>query len=271
MATWDYGIYVTLNKLWGYSSLNNPIGIISFILMSFSGIIGIFTLRAIYRKYKRTGDIGNFIFFLAGIFLFTGVIATIIIDISPNINLHGIIDIMLIISVICITAAAVFSNIFAVRNTFPERVKFITLLIILPIAILNVSILSWAIFNDVRFTRALLVLDTSLHFIITFGFPLIIQILVYITAIPSAIFPPAVFLYFARKIREENRPQSSLSIWLGIGLICIAFGYIFEFFVVIPIVILPILIRSLYLSFIIIMYICFSFPDWFKRRINWPD
>ena len=106
---------------------------------------------------------------------------------------------------------------------------------------------------------------------LSFYYPLIIQLIIYITAIPSAIFPPAVFFYFAKKIREENKPQSSFSVLFGIGLVCIAFGYIFGFFVFIPLVILPVITRGLYLSFIIIMYVCFSMPDWFKRRINWPD
>ncbi|MFX0141925.1 MAG: hypothetical protein ACFFDN_50275 [Candidatus Hodarchaeota archaeon] len=271
MTTWDYGIYVTLNNLWGYSFLKGTVGIISFVLMSLNGIIGIFTLYYVFKKYKKTGNIGDFIFFLAGIFLFTGVIATVIRDISSSLNLFGIRDIMLILSIICIAAAAVCSNVFSIRYTYPEKVKIFTILFVIPIAILNISVLSWAIINDVASTRAVLVQDPYIHFMLTFEYPLIIQLIIYITAIPSAIFPPAVFFYFARKIQEENKPQSSLSVWFGISLLCIGFGYIFEFFIFIPLLILPLLTRGLYLSFIIIMYIIFSFPDWFKRRINWPD
>ncbi len=271
MSTWDYGFYATLNKLWGFSTLNNPVGIITFLLMSLCGIIGIFTLHSIFKKYKKTGDISDFIFLIAGILLFTGVISTVIRDISLNLGLYGIRDITLVTASTCIVAAAVCSNLFAIRNTFPERVKIFIFIFVIPIVIINLSVIYWAVINDARNTRAILVIGQSFYYLLTTEYPLVFQLLIYLTAIPSAIFPPGVFFYFARKIQKENKPQSSISVWFGIGLLCIAFGYIFEFFIFIPLVILPIITRSLYLSFIIIMYVIFSFPDWFKRRINWPD
>jgi hypothetical protein len=52
---------------------------------------------------------------------------------------------------------------------------------------------------------------------------------------------------------------------MGIGLSCFGLGYLLTF--------IPILAISLsfFLATTIIMYICFSMPEWFKNRIGWDS
>jgi hypothetical protein len=266
--TWEQNFVFIVNKILGNSFFNNPVQLIGLIMMVVAAIMGVFVLKTIYEKYKSTKDIGFVIYLIAGIALFAAVISNIIMEIiNSSLGLFDFTRYLAIFSQIFITIAAVCACIFAFRNTYPDRVKILTIIVIMLAVIANVA-LAWAIIANVVTGK---IAQTSSSFVIITIFPLEMLILIYCGAIPLAFWPAVVFFYFAAKVRKENKAKSSHSILFGISHSCIGFGYIFTIFQILPPQISPIIVRSFYLAFIITITLCFTTPEWYKRRIGWVD
>jgi hypothetical protein len=84
--------------------------------------------------------------------------------------------------------------------------------------------------------------------------------------VPVAVIPISVFYYYAVKIREENRPSSNRSLWLGTGIFCFALAIL-----MLSVASVTRIFLVLYIPSSIIFYVCFSMPEWFKRRIGWTE
>ncbi|MFX1450797.1 MAG: hypothetical protein ACFFCM_08145, partial [Promethearchaeota archaeon] len=146
-------------------------------------------------------------------------------------------------------------NLFAIRMTFPKKYK-IVLIILIILSVLMMGTVTWAVFQGYP------------YFQYNFGimFSLEVQIIRFICLVPIAVIPISVFYYYAAKIRDENRAQSNLSIWLGTGILCFCIIIILT-----SVATIFRLFQILYVPSAIIFYICFSMPDWFKRRIGWTE
>ena len=147
-------------------------------------------------------------------------------------------------------------NLFAISMTFPKRYKLI-LVILLILSVILIGTVIWAVISGPPFFNVINLSQV---------YSLNIQIIRFICLIPVAVIPISVFYYYAAKVREENRPTSNRSIWLGTGILSFALAVIVtsvtEVFRV---------FQVLYVPAAIIFYVCFSMPDWFKRRIGWTE
>ena len=147
-------------------------------------------------------------------------------------------------------------DIFAFLMTYPERVRVLTLLVsILAVIILVFLLLNQPSINPLAGNE------------LVYNDFVIIVILIFL--IPLIVVPIGVFFYFSVKIKEISKPKSIRSTWMGIASIVITVAYLFE--LAGNIGILTIIIRTLFLVYGILMYICFIMPDWFKKRINWEE
>ncbi|NVM01809.1 MAG: hypothetical protein HWN67_05715 [Candidatus Helarchaeota archaeon] len=162
---------------------------------------------------------------------------------------------MSLIAISCIICGIINLNNFALSMTYPIH-KNKLLIIVAILGIISLLLLIYANFFEPS-------LSEIRGFIIVYDPRISYFILAYV--IPNFFIGPVIFFYFSSKIRKENRPKSNLSLWMGIGLTCFGLGYVSTF---IPILAIPL---SLFLATTIIMYICFSMPEWFKNRIGWSD
>lgn len=221
-------------------------------------------LRTVYKKYKEAKDIGMLLFFIAGLFLYFSAAFLITGDFSLSyLGLLELGDITLIIAASCICVSLVLESIFSIRVTFPERVKSLGTFIILIVAIFIIAF-SWATLQGPPFSSINLI-DIDIYF------SPIMNLIFFICLFPAGLFAPAVFFYFAIKVRKDNKPQSTRSILFGFGLLFITIYIFFEIISLVGYLILVPLRIILILFFLIFMDLCFGMPDWFKRKIGWSD
>ena len=91
--------------------------------------------------------------------------------------------------------------------------------------------------------------------------------------IPLGLMSPIMFFYFSVQSASLNKANAMRSFWMGVALSAFFMGYILEVMAIAsPIVdILLIIARCLMLFAALLLYICFSMPDWFKTRIGWTE
>ncbi|NVM04006.1 MAG: hypothetical protein HWN67_16865 [Candidatus Helarchaeota archaeon] len=253
--SWEYGFQYTLNRFSGRSLFDQPIDLILLgaLLVAFVFLIGI--IRALYKDYKKTETVETLLFLLGMITLIPANIFGIVTNLCySTLGMPEIAEIITIINLFPMQFTYLCVNLFAIRMTFPKRYKLI-LVILLILSVIMIGTVTWAItkgppyFNVINFAQV---------------YSLNIQIIRFICLIPVAVIPISVFYYYATKVREENRATSNRSIWLGTGILSFAIA------VIIPTVAVELRVfQALYVPAAIIFYVCFSMPDWFKRRIGW--
>ncbi|MFX1449430.1 MAG: hypothetical protein ACFFCM_01225 [Promethearchaeota archaeon] len=251
-----YSIEFFLNQLTGYFSTRDPSGLLTPILVF--TILGVTALSIVtlFKKYRQTNEQSTLSWALSLLFIeFALVFLTI-----ENINytILGQPDFGRFFSVLaisCIIIVVINLDNFALGVTYPTHknklVLIVAILGVISIILILIANILGSPYADVR--GFVLVYDPIITYFI----------LAYV--VPNFFVGPSIFFYFASKIREENRPKSNLSLWMGTGLTCFGLGYVLTF--------IPILAISLsfFLATTIIMYICFSLPEWFKNRIGWTS
>jgi len=98
----------------------------------------------------------------------------------------------------------------------------------------------------------------------------IINFVVYITIVPLISIGTMPFYIYAFRMRNDDRPNFNRTFWLGTGVLIFLLGILAEIGPFFP-SILSIPLRIAMLLGTIIMYICFTMPQWFKDRIGWKD
>ncbi len=256
-VSWEYSLQYMSNMIVG-SSLSSQL--FELFMLSISLTAGILVAGIIYRlykNYKKRESVETLLFLLGMISLIpANVLLTLQSLCYSTFGLPGLGELLTIITLFPAQFTYLCVNLFAIRMTFPKRYK-IVLAILLVISAIYIGTQSWAVIQGPPYSNVL-------NFVTVYSFE--IQVVRFLSVGTTAVIPIGVFYYFAVKIREENRPQSNLSIWLGTGIL----------FFAIPVLITSVtaefrIIQVLYIVSAIIYYICFSMPDWFKRRIGWPD
>ncbi len=256
-VTWEYYFQFVSNKLFGLSIFEQPFELILLgaLLIALVFLLGI--IYELYKDYKKTKTIETLLFLLGMITLIPANIFGIVYSLCySTFGLPELAEFLIIFNLFPMQFTYLCVNLFAIRMTFPKRYKII-LVILLILSVILIGTMTWAILNGSPYFS-----------IVNFApvYSLDIQIIRFICLIPVAVIPISVFYYYATKVREENRATSNRSIWLGTGILCFALAVIvtsvateFRMF------------QMLYVPAAIIFYVCFSMPEWFKRRIGWTE
>lgn len=257
----QFYVLFDINRLTKESILSDPLELFGIIIILVALIFVAILSRILLKSYKENKARPTLYFFLAFILL---IIAAIFLFIEqfgyssigdPNIG-----DIGGVIATIAVGSSMVFVDLFSFHNTFPGKVKILGTIVGLVTAI-YVGTIIWAILTGPPVKD---VINSEIVYLETW-----INILIYCTVIPIIIVAPFTFYYYAYRVRDENKPNSRRSLWLGTGLAIFGAGYIAELAPFFP-TILSIPFRVTYLIAAIILYNCFTLPEWFKKRIGWP-
>ena len=255
----NYAIEFTLRELSGYSMFTDPLELFGTILILVILAITILIVVKLFNNYKETNDKATLSWALASLFLLFAIIFLIIEKLSySTLGQPDFGRLVAMIASSCVAASLVsFSN-FAFYITYPKYKDIFVIIV----AILGISYMAVLIYANIMGPPLVDVVEFELIYDISINF------LIYPLLIPILTIGPVIFFYFAQKSREENRPNATRAIWLGIGLICFGTGYIVEVAPFFP-PFLSIPLRGLFLATAIIMYICFTMPEWFKKSIGW--
>ncbi len=251
---WQYSLQFYFNQIISYS---DPFSMLTLVSLIVSGIFLIGIIHALYQSYKKNELIETLFFLIAMFFLIIGAVSAIVLRfIYENLGLKGLGDILSILMSVSILICVTLVNLFSIRVTFPKRYKFFLGILLVLFGIL-VYTGFWATLEGPPHSQ-----------VVDFGlvFSPVITLIRVIGLVSFSIIPISLFFYHAKKVREEQRSHSNLSIWLGLGILCFSIAIVvatayprFQ------------LIQVMYVPAAIIFYICFSMPDWFKRKIGWTD
>ena len=253
------------------------VDIVTFILFPILAGLTLITVRRLFKTYKLKKE-NSILYFLTAftlvlvgaLVLATGVILTgILSGFNPNYVLtfsdEVIVRSTLMIGLAISTSALVLINFFSFENTFPDRK--IPLMIIAAISgAAFVIVLVLANING-TFGGDLAVMLGSFPY-----YHPIIAILAVIAIAPSTISTPAVFLYYARKVRSMDEGRANRSLILGTGFLLTNVGYVIGTIIVgnlISYIILSLISRILVFISAIVILFCVIMPEWFKRMIKW--
>ena len=257
IVNWEYYFEFMMNNLMGQSIFNQPLELFLTVIYAPLAILLFGIIYELYKNYKETEAVETLLFLLGMIVLFPSTVGGLINRLcfatfgSPEL---GLVISLLLQFPMQFTYLAV--NIFAIRVTFPKQYR-IALVILLILSVILIGTVTWAILQGPPMAKIT-------NFIVVYS--LEIQIVRFATLVPVAVIPTGVFFYYAGKNWEENRPKSARAAWLGLAILSFAIGVLFtsvsaEFRLFI----------IAYLPAAIIFYVCFAMPDWFKRRIGWPE
>ncbi len=253
---WFYSVQFYFVKIFGTSTVN-PIELISLVSLSVSGILLIGIIHALYTTYKKNKLIETLLFLYGMIFLIIGSVLAILVRFAyRNWGLRGLGDFLTFIMNISVLTCFILVNLFSIRVTFPKKYKNILVILLILSAIMVYT--------------ALLASDQGFPYIRVVDFVVVYSIeymlIRFFCLLPFSIIPMSLFFYYAKKVRQEQRAHSNRSIWLGLGILCF----------VIPILVVAIIpifqfIQVFFVPAALIFYVCFSMPDWFKKRIGWVE
>lgn len=261
MASIWYGVYYTWDQNTGNTLLQDPMELFGFGLIIIAMIFVVILTNKLFKSYKETKLPATLYWALGFAFLLAAVITLIIEKFSYSaLGITSVGDISAIIALITSGAAIVCFDIFSFHTTYPEHVKVLTSVVSVG-AIIYLGTLVSSIIIGYPFAD---VMDYELVY------TPIADIIVYCTLLPIILIAPIIFYYYASKIRKENKPNSTRAFWMGTGLLAFDIGYIAEVAPFFPTE-LSIPFRIFFAIAAYIMYVCFSMPDWFKRRIKWTD
>ncbi|MFX0137813.1 MAG: hypothetical protein ACFFDN_29500 [Candidatus Hodarchaeota archaeon] len=252
---WFYSVQFYFNKIFGTSF--NPVQLITLVVISISGIFLIGIIHALYTNYKKNKLIETLLFLLGMISLIIAAVFGMLVSFTyRDWGLRGLGDLFTIFMNFSILSCILLVNLFSIRVTFPKRYKIVLAILLILSAILVYTGL-WAAFQGAPYVRVIdFVVVFSLEFMLIRIFGLL----------PFSIIPIALFFYYAKKVRKEQRAHSNRSIWLGLGIICfsttVTVANVIPRFQFIQVLLVPAAI---------IFYVCFSMPDWFRRRIGWVE
>ncbi|MFX0138619.1 MAG: hypothetical protein ACFFDN_33560 [Candidatus Hodarchaeota archaeon] len=256
-----YGFEFSWNRFLGYSVLKDPMELIGLVIILVILAIVTVIIPKLFKTYKDLRDSATFAWLLTFIFLEAAIIFLIFEKVSySTLGLIDLGDIMAIIAFSCVSVAIVSINYFTFNMTYPDHKKILTMIVLILTIIHNI-VLIFAILSGPPYADVInyeLVYDISINRIV---YPILLSII---------LIPPIIFFYFSSKSREENRPNSIRALWMGIGIICFDIGYLTEVAPIFPTE-LSIPLRILFAVAALIMYVCFSMPDWFKKKIGWID
>ncbi len=259
---WQYTFDFISNQFAGLGSFLEPMNLIFTFVYLLAGVFLIALLFRLYKNYKQTESVEILLFFLGLLLLLISNIIFIFRRLTyASLGLWGLGDLLTIILQFPSELGVLLINSFAIRATFPKRSK-IVFSSVLTIIVIKWIVESWAI-----------MIGPPLYDVINFDivYSLEYSLIRLIFLLPIYIIPPGVFFYSSKVIREESKPKSTRAMWLGIGMLCFAVP-----FLTVPIAVIIIgyvfrIVEILVVFAPIIFYICFTMPDWFKRRIGWTS
>ncbi len=248
------------NRLAGYSVLKNPLELFGLGLILIAIILVTILAYQLSVNYKKTRMVATLYWALAFIFLLIAVISLIIEKVSySTLGNRALGDITAIIALIFSGAAIVCFDIFSFHTTYPDKVAILTVFVSIITAI-YVGVLVYSIILGYPYADVV-------------NYELVYQpttdIIVYCTLTPISLIGPVIFFYFSSKTKEENPPNSRRSRWMGISLLFFAIGYIAEVAPFLGALAIP--FRIFFVLSAYIIWVCFSMPEWFKRRIGWTE
>ncbi|MFX1450796.1 MAG: hypothetical protein ACFFCM_08140 [Promethearchaeota archaeon] len=256
-VSWIYYFQYASATLFGADISRQPLQVIILVSLLIAGAFLIGIIYELNKNYKKSESIESLLFLIGMITLIPALIFGIVSGLCYSLLGLPDLGIMLqIIGMFPIQFTYMCVNLFAIRMTFPKRYKLV-LVILLLLSAGTIGAQLWAIAQGPP------------HFdIINFGviYSPEVQIVRFTTLIIIAAIPISVFYYYAAKVREENRPRSNLSIWLGTGILCFVIA-----FQITTIITLFRIMQLFYIPASIIFYVCFAMPEWFKNRIGWTE
>ncbi len=254
---WGYIFEYALNQIIKPSIFNDPFQLIMLGIWLVDGIFLAGLIWILYKKYKDTENFESLLFLIGLLFI---LISLVFFNMAKfcytSLGSRGPGDLLFIISQIPVIVGALCFNIFAVRVTFPKHSRIVFSFVLI-LGIIFLVTITWGVIYGPPYTNVV-------NFDVLFSLDIIFIRLC--SLLPIIMIPAAVFFYFGIKIRDEAKHKSTRSIWLGLGIVFFAIA-----FVVSPITIELRFLQACILPAPIIFYICFSMPDWFKRKIGWPD
>ncbi len=253
-----YGFEYSWHRFLGISALSDPLEMIGLLIVFAILAIVIFITRQVYKMYKQLRDTPTLSWFIHYITLLFANISLIMEKLSfSSLGLLYFGYLMAIIAFILTSIAIIAINYFAFYMTSLEHTRVLTAFVSVLAAIFNIvlilAILSGPSYADVIGYEIVFDLSTSL--------------IVYPVLSVILLIPPIFFFYYYFKMRNENRPKANLTFWLGVGLSCFFVALITEVAPFFPTV-LSTPLRIFFILAALTMYICFSKPDWFKKRIG---
>ncbi|MFX0138359.1 MAG: hypothetical protein ACFFDN_32255, partial [Candidatus Hodarchaeota archaeon] len=212
-VSWEYVFQYMSNMIFGSSLFSQAYELFMLSISLTTGILVVGIIYKLYKNYKQTESVETLLFLLGMISLIpANVFLTLQGVCYSTFGLPGLGELLTIITLFPAQFTYLCVNLFAIRMTFPKRYK-IVLAILLVISVILIGTESWAVIQGPPYS-------TVRNFTTVYSFE--IQIVRFLSLGATAVIPIGVFYYFAAKIREENRPQSNLSVWLGTGILFFA-------------------------------------------------
>ncbi len=259
-TSFQYQWELFLSQISNKSLLSNPIELYGIIVILIALVIVSLLTRVCLKSYKENQNIATLYFALAFVFLIAAAVFLFVEQLGySSLGKPDIGDIGGIIATIAVGTSMVFIDLFAFQNTFPDKVKLFGIIVAIG-SIIYVGTIDWAILTGWP-------VKDIVNFEIVY-YETWINVLIYCTVPPIVLIAPITFYYFAYKAQNENAPSASRSRFFGTGLLIFAIGYIAELAPFFPTV-LSNLLRTTYLIAGIMLYIAFTMPDWYKKRIGW--
>ena len=256
-ASWGYYLEYALNQVTQTSIFNDPFQLIMLVVWLVSGIFLAGLLWVLYRNYKKTDSVESLLFLIGLLLLLTSlVLYNVAIQSYSTLGSPELGDLLYIFIQFPVIAGALCFNIFAVRLTFEKHAKIVFSFVLI-LGIIYLGFIIWAIIQGPPYSNVV-------NFDIIYS--LDISLIRLSTLFPILTIPALVFFYYAIVIRKEDKPKSTLSLLLGLGIVFFDIAFIFA-----PLAYELRFLQALVLPAPILFYICFSMPEWFKRRIGWPD
>ncbi len=258
--------YVSNHVTKDFHMLSQPtipaMDIIFFIIYLIAGIFLIALLYKLFKMYKETESLDILLFFIGLLLLLISNVIFIFRRFAyASLGAPELGDFLTILLQFPSDLGVLFITLFTIRATFPKRSKVIFSSVLI-VVVIKWIVETWVILQGPP-------LYNVINYDIVYSLEYALIRLVFL--LPLYAIPPIVFFYYAKKIRSENKPKSSRALWLGVGMLCFAIP-----FLVVPIAVVTIgnvmrLLEIFVLPAPIIFYICFTMPNWFKRKIGWPD
>ncbi len=244
-----------MKMLTGYMGFITPLWIVGTIILAIDLFLGIYCMYIIMKKYRETEDINTLIFFTSGLSLFISLgILTVLNFAFPTSYMTELRQSLAITGLLSAVTSMTILDLFAFRSTYPEHVKLLTAFVV----ILSVIFAGASIWAGIEGPPSIMYHPTLL-------------IISYCTLIGPAAIGPAIFFYYAIKVKKEDKPKSDLSFTFGLGLLLAVISVISELGMISAEVFVMTVFRFLGLAFIIIFVIVWKMPDWYKRMIGWSD
>jgi len=241
----------------GFFDIYQIIGLIELLIAAFFAfILSLNTLKK-YRQTKATGTIiFSLNFFLTGFtlicitinrILLNEIILDIIYSTLPGLIFHNI-------AVILSFGVVVLLDSFAFQMTYSKYTKILTIIVSIILGILAIILL----FNQptIGISGEMVYPDELILLILPF-------------LLPPIFIPIVVFAYYSITIKKYSKAKSLRALVMTIAIIVISISYLLELIGIIGIVV--VFVRLGFVVYVLLMYIAFTMPQWFKNMIKWDQ